>query len=303
MRFGPLAIVILLLPLAALAEIRGGVRVLDGDTISVQGIQIEIDGIDAPEPEQRCLRDSGRSYACGELATRALRTIIGGRRVRCEELGKTVTGTIRARCRLRRRDLGQEMLALGWALAHEGAARDYAEAQARAETAREGIWSGRFVPPWEWRQGKRIVESPAAPAPPATTAARPPAPAPVIARRSGSAPAPARASKSALASAREETVTPTSAAPKRERPPAAPARAAPSAPASPRVSVKPSARRGAGRHPAGCPIKGNIDAIGRRFYYLPGTKWYNIIAINTEAGERWFCYENDAMAAGWRKFP
>jgi hypothetical protein len=40
---------------------------------------------------------------------------------------------------------------------------------------------------------------------------------------------------------------------------------------------------------------------GERIYHLPGQKYYFATRINWLRGERWFCSESDARAAGWRK--
>jgi len=51
-----------------------------------------------------------------------------------------------------------------------------------------------------------------------------------------------------------------------------------------------------------CNIKGNISASsGERIYYVPGQKNYDATRVNYSRGERWFCSETDAQAAGWRK--
>jgi hypothetical protein len=52
--------------------------------------------------------------------------------------------------------------------------------------------------------------------------------------------------------------------------------------------------------PARCRIKGNISASGARIYHRPGQRDYDATRIREEAGERWFCSEADARAAGWR---
>ena len=52
---------------------------------------------------------------------------------------------------------------------------------------------------------------------------------------------------------------------------------------------------------SGCRIKGNISSKGKRIYHVPGQKYYDKTRIRTSAGERWFCSEADARAAGWRK--
>lgn len=48
-----------------------------------------------------------------------------------------------------------------------------------------------------------------------------------------------------------------------------------------------------------CPIKGNISNRGR-IYHMPWSRSYRKTKINTDKGERWFCDEAEALAAGWR---
>jgi len=51
-----------------------------------------------------------------------------------------------------------------------------------------------------------------------------------------------------------------------------------------------------------CNIKGNISMrTGERIYHVPGGEVYNATVINPAKGERWFCSEAEARAAGWRK--
>ncbi len=49
----------------------------------------------------------------------------------------------------------------------------------------------------------------------------------------------------------------------------------------------------------GCPIKGNISPNGR-IYHTPYSRHYDRTQIDTSRGERWFCSEAEALAAGWR---
>lgn len=48
-----------------------------------------------------------------------------------------------------------------------------------------------------------------------------------------------------------------------------------------------------------CLIKGNVSANGR-IYHLPGSASYDETRVDTSKGERWFCTEAEAQAAGWR---
>ncbi len=49
-----------------------------------------------------------------------------------------------------------------------------------------------------------------------------------------------------------------------------------------------------------CKIKGNISAKDVRIYHQPGQSFYERTGINEAKGERWFCSEAAAQAAGWR---
>lgn len=53
--------------------------------------------------------------------------------------------------------------------------------------------------------------------------------------------------------------------------------------------------------PEGCNIKGNINSKGQRIYHAPGkSSSYAATRIDEAKGERWFCSEAEAEAAGWR---
>jgi hypothetical protein len=49
------------------------------------------------------------------------------------------------------------------------------------------------------------------------------------------------------------------------------------------------------------PVKGNISSTGERIYHVPGQKVYEETKISSRRGERWFCSEEEARTAGWRK--
>lgn len=53
---------------------------------------------------------------------------------------------------------------------------------------------------------------------------------------------------------------------------------------------------------AGCDIKGNISInSGERIYHVRGQRHYDETIIRLEYGERYFCSEQEARAAGWRR--
>ena len=53
------------------------------------------------------------------------------------------------------------------------------------------------------------------------------------------------------------------------------------------------------RAPDGCPIKGQV-AGSSRFYVLPWSAGYERARVQETRGERWFCSEQEAVAAGFK---
>jgi endonuclease YncB( thermonuclease family) len=149
MRWLPL--VLLLLPSTTFAESWfGTAHVVDGDTIYVDQTRLRLLSIDAFESAQTCTRD-GRSYGCGEEATRALIRLIGQRPVRCEGNQRDRYKRPLVKCWIGNLDLGRAMIDSGWAVAEFG--DEYQADEKRARAARAGAWAGMFERPKDWRRG------------------------------------------------------------------------------------------------------------------------------------------------------
>ncbi len=73
-------------------------------------------------------------------------------------------------------------------------------------------------------------------------------------------------------------------------------KATPSRPGSIARSAGPAPSRTA---PKGCAIKGNVTDHGH-IYHMPWSPWYGKVKVEEAKGERWFCSESEAVAAGWR---
>lgn len=144
------------LALAAPAEaakrktIAGEPLVIDGDTILLSLTKIRLLGIDAPEPDQTCVRD-GAPWSCGLEAKAALADLVRGRRVTCDLNGRHSYGRPLGRCRLGATDLGAWLAEQGWAAVDPRFEQTYAPQQAKAKAARRGIWAGPFQLPCEFR--------------------------------------------------------------------------------------------------------------------------------------------------------
>ncbi len=149
----------------ALAEIAGMPKIIDGDTIEVQGQAIRLYGIDAPELGQACTIKE-RTYDCGMVARTALLDLTAGIAVTCKlvsaeaasaEPGRATEDGRPGRCFAQGYDLAEGMAYTGWALAQREVSAHYLVFEERAQAAGRGLWKGRFVTPWDWRGGARLA--------------------------------------------------------------------------------------------------------------------------------------------------
>jgi len=51
----------------------------------------------------------------------------------------------------------------------------------------------------------------------------------------------------------------------------------------------------------GCQIKGNLDKDDKRYYHLPGFRHYSQVIMRLDQGDRWFCSEEAAIEAGFKR--
>jgi len=132
--------------------ISGAATVIDGDTIEIAGRRVRLEGIDAPETGQTC---GGRwfvPYACGTRATDALRKLVDGKTVVCENRGADKYGRTLGICRVDKLDINAEQVRTGNAWAFIKYSRTYLDVEAEARTAKTGIWQGDSEPAWIYRE-------------------------------------------------------------------------------------------------------------------------------------------------------
>lgn len=139
---------------AEVSEIEGHAIVSDGDTMLIGKDIIRLAGIDAPELGQKCRRPGDVEWDCGLDAKRMLAEMIGDKPVSCRDLHFDAYGRILAICATSNgNDLSAAMVRSGYALA-DGRTRQYMAEERAARLAGEGLWSGSFRTPWEWRANR-----------------------------------------------------------------------------------------------------------------------------------------------------
>lgn len=143
-----------------------GVRVVDGDSLAIGGQRLRLQGIDAPELEQTCLR-AGKAVPCGLLARDHLAQLIRNAALACSERGLDKHGRTLAVCRWQSAEgpgdgalvsagtqatINAQMVHDGWAVAYG----DYKALEVLAALAGRGLWELEFDAPQDWRRENGI---------------------------------------------------------------------------------------------------------------------------------------------------
>jgi endonuclease YncB( thermonuclease family) len=142
----------------SVAVLKGRASVIDGDTFTINGQEVRLNGIDAPESGQRCTDENGKQYRCGSVAAQALDKFLAASRpatcpfVEWDQYGRFVGDCTRADGKPVAAWLVRNGHAMDWPR-HSGGA--YSRDQAAARADRIGIWQGEVQPPWEYRAEKR----------------------------------------------------------------------------------------------------------------------------------------------------
>ncbi len=127
--------------------VSGRARVVDGDTLVMDGQRIRLVGIDAPELRQVCARD-GQAWPCGRASKDHLEALIGEASSSCSADGSDRYGRLLAVCLVRNIDINAAMVGSGYAVAFG----HYDAEEEMARRKRLGLWAGTFDAPRTWRQ-------------------------------------------------------------------------------------------------------------------------------------------------------
>lgn len=195
-------------------KLSGVPSISDGDTLKIWSQAIRLEGIDAPETAQTCMKKDDTAWKCGEAAANYLQKITKGKEITCEGTKIDQYKRLLATCYLDETNLNQHLVEQGWAVAFIEYTDTYITQERDAQQQSKGIWNTEFVRPSAFRSGQW--------------------------------------QKAGTASNDE------------------------------------------------CVIKGNINRKGDKIYHAPWSRSYNRTKISTAKGERWFCTEDEALAAGWR---
>ena len=127
-------------------------RVIDGDTIILNGEKIRFSGIDTPELKQTCLKDN-EEVGCGIFAKMLLVKKIGNNTLICIGNEKDFYKRTLAECFVKGESLSKFLVRSGYAFAYRKYSTKFVEDEDFAKKNKLGMWSMTFKYPWNFRKG------------------------------------------------------------------------------------------------------------------------------------------------------
>ena len=130
------------------------IRVVDGDTIHLNGEKIRFSGIDTPELKQTCIKE-GVTNPCGVTAKEMLIEKISDNKVECSSEGKDRYKRTLADCFVNGESLSTYLVRSGYAFAYRRYSKKYIPDEDYAKANQIGMWNMKFQYPWDYRKSKK----------------------------------------------------------------------------------------------------------------------------------------------------
>ena len=126
-------------------------KIVDGDTIVLNGEKIRFSGIDTPELKQTCMKGDQKVF-CGKLAKMLLVKKIGNKTPECIREGKDVYKRTLAECFINGESLSAFLVRSGYAFAYLKYSDKFIKDEEFAKKNKLGMWSMKFEYPWDFRK-------------------------------------------------------------------------------------------------------------------------------------------------------
>ena len=146
-----LVTIIVALMLTGTVALADNFKVVDGDTIVLNGEKIRFSGIDTPELKQTCLQDD-QEVACGMFAKMLLIKKIGNHSPECISEGKDAYKRILAECFVNGESLSKFLVRSGYAFAYRKYSTKFIQDEEFAKANKLGMWAMTFQYPWDFRK-------------------------------------------------------------------------------------------------------------------------------------------------------
>ncbi len=130
------------------------IKIIDGDTIHLDGEKIRFTGIDTPVLKQTCV-NAGVKDNCGITAKQILIDKIGDNIVECISEGKDQYKRTLAECFVNNESLSSYLVRSGYAFAYRRYSKKFIPDEDYARINKIGMWSMEFDYPWDYRKSKK----------------------------------------------------------------------------------------------------------------------------------------------------
>ena len=127
------------------------IKIIDGDTIHLNGEKIRFSGIDTPELKQTCSKNNEIIF-CGIEAKKLLVDKIASNEINCISEGKDQYKRTLAECFVNDLSLSSYLVKNGYAFAYRKYSKKFIADEDFARSNNLGIWSMKFEYPWDWRK-------------------------------------------------------------------------------------------------------------------------------------------------------
>ena len=126
-------------------------KIIDGDTIALNGEKIRFSGIDSPELKQTCMNGDQKIF-CGMFARMLLVKKIGNKIPKCISKGKDAYKRTLAECFINGESLSSFLVRSGYAFAYRKYSKKFIKEEEFARKNKLGMWSMKFQYPWDFRK-------------------------------------------------------------------------------------------------------------------------------------------------------
>ena len=126
-------------------------KIIDGDTIILNGEKIRFSGIDTPELKQTCLQGD-QEVSCGMSAKMLLTEKIGNGTIECISEGKDNYKRTLAECFVNGESLSKFLVRSGYAFAYRKYSTKFIKDEEFAKANKLGMWAMTFQYPWDFRK-------------------------------------------------------------------------------------------------------------------------------------------------------
>ena len=126
-------------------------KIIDGDTIILNGEKIRFSGIDTPELKQTCMLGEEK-LGCGMTAKMLLVKKIGNNTPECISEGKDAYKRTLAECFVNGESLSKFLVRSGYAFAYQKYSTKFVKDEEFAKANKLGMWAMTFQYPWDYRK-------------------------------------------------------------------------------------------------------------------------------------------------------